>query len=241
MQPIGQAFWAAMTSLQSTAFTPMFDLWLAIVLVVGGHRVRWRLARTVWTLLFFGAPVLLLLSGLLFSHWRTFYTMVPLLALISGATVDEILQWSSRVVSIALGRRLAAFVVTGLAAALFAWLFSTIECFPPPWQELSALEKDLRALSPALGSETVASVRPWSVIANTESPAIMIPFDGAEATENALKLYGVRWLLLSNEPCQVATEEVCAQILAGTLNRLGSLQLTEYPGAGNLRLFRIRE
>jgi hypothetical protein len=241
MQPIGQAFWAAMSSLQSTSFTPMHDLWLAIVLVVGGHRVRWRLARTVWTLLFFGAPVILLLSGLLFSHWRTFYTMVPLIALINGATVDEMLERSSRVVSIALGRRLAAFVVTGLAAALFAWLFSTIECFPPPTQQLSALEKDLRALSPALGAETVASVRPWSVIANTESPAVMIPFDGAEATENALKLYGVRWFLLSSEPCLVATEEVCAQILAGTRNRLGSLQLTEYPGAGNLRLFRIHE
>jgi hypothetical protein len=241
MQTIGHWFWATMTSLQSTAFAPLHDLWLAIVLVVGSRIVRWRLVRTVWTILFLGAPIIVFTSGLLFSHWRTLYTMLPLIALAGGATVDELLDRSSRVASVALGRRLGPWVVTGLGAALCVGLFSTIECFPAPKQELAAWNRDLRALSPLLGAQTVAAVRPWSVIANTESPAVMIPVDGAEAVENAFKFYRVQWLILSGELCLEATEEVCVQIRDGTRNRLGSLQLTEYPGAGDLRLFRIQE
>jgi hypothetical protein len=78
-------------------------------------------------------------------------------------------------------------------------MVTKIPTFVLPSTLLASLERDLRALSPTLQGEPVASVRPWSVIATTESPAIMIPVDGEQAFADALKFYDVRWLILSNE------------------------------------------
>ncbi|MET0591700.1 MAG: hypothetical protein ABW133_03310, partial [Polyangiaceae bacterium] len=84
-----------------------------------------------------------------------------------------------------------------------------------------------------------ASVRPWSVIANTESPAVIIPDNGADALEGALKHYRVQWLILSREDCAGTTQPVCAKIRDGAQTALGTLVLTRHQGAGDLHLFRI--
>ena len=67
----------------------------------------------------------------------------------------------------------------------------------------------------------------------------MIPNDGETAFADALDLYGVRWLIVSNESCTGTTEVLCAAIRDGTRRELGPFRLEEHSGAGHLRLFRV--
>jgi hypothetical protein len=238
---VGEAFWTAVGNLRSTPFAPAHDIWMAVVLLVGWRSVRWRLQGVVWALLFLGSTAIVFLSGPMFSPWRTLYTMLPLAALAGGALLDAALDRLSHVAAIALGR-LPGAAVAELAGVglLLAWV-SGSKPLPRPTHQLATWDTNLKTLDPELHGETVASARPWSVIANTESPAVMIPCNGPDAVEQALKLFHVRWLLLSNEPCVGITEETCAKIRAGTQRELGTLALTERPAPGDLRLFRITE
>jgi hypothetical protein len=67
----------------------------------------------------------------------------------------------------------------------------------------------------------------------------MVPVDGESAFAEAMKFYGVRWLIVSDESCMGSSEEVCAQIRDGTRRDLGQFRLEEHGGAGSLRLFRL--
>src|SRR5689334_8179302 len=127
--------------------------------------------------------------------------MLPLTVLAGAATLDEGIERARRWASAVWGRRVGSSTILAVGCALLVALFEELPPLPPPSQLLRAWENDVRALAPTLGGETVASARPWSVIANTESPAVMIPGNGADAMEDALKFYRARWLLLSSEPC----------------------------------------
>ena len=236
---IQRAFWTAIERLRTTPFSLHQELWLGFLVMVGFRKVRWRLTSTVWLLLFVGSSAIVLLAGVLFSNWRTLYPMLPLASLALGAAIDDVLGHLDRLTSEHLGLQreaLAALAATAIVAGLTLGDSPRLALRN---NHLADLERDLRELSPTLAGGTVASVRPWSVIATTESPAVMIPNDGETAFADALDLYGVRWLIVSNESCTGTTEVLCAAIRDGTRRELGPFRLEEHSGAGHLRLFRV--
>src|SRR4029077_14432846 len=91
-----------------------------------------------------------------------------------------------------LGATLAALL---LAFAMLRPLPFTLELGAPPLP----FEADLAALDASLDGGTTMSTRPWSVIAETHSPAVYLPENGEAAMEAVLRKYNVRWLLLLNE------------------------------------------
>ncbi|MET0593167.1 MAG: hypothetical protein ABW133_10730, partial [Polyangiaceae bacterium] len=133
LKHVGAAFWTAMSNLRSTPFAPAQDVWFALILLVGWRNVRWQWSRPVWMLLFVGSSAIVLLSGPMFSEWRTLYTMLPLVALAAGAMVDAMLDRMGSLSSVVGGRRFGlVFVELATGAALFAALFSAIRPLPPP-------------------------------------------------------------------------------------------------------------
>jgi hypothetical protein len=238
---IAGAFFTAIERLRVTPFSLHQDFWFVFLIGVGFRKVKWRLAPAVWALLFAGSSIIVLMAGVVFSNWRTLYTMLPLAALALGAAVDEVLDRMAPSKLGYVGALREMIAVVAAIALIWGLALSRTARLAPRDNLLANLEQDLRALSPTLAGETVAAMRPWSVIATTDSPAVMIPNDGETAFAGALRLYRVRWLIVSPESCTGTTEELCAAIRDGSRHALGPLRLEEGKGAGNLRLFRVED
>jgi hypothetical protein len=98
---------------------------------------------------------------------------------------------------------------------------------------------DMAALDATLAGGTTMSPRPWSVIAETRSPAVYVPENGEAAIEAVLRRYKVRWLLLVGDECLGESQAICRQLLSGERQKVGGATITKRLARGDLTLFDV--
>jgi hypothetical protein len=233
-------------NLRETAFTPgAQDVWLALALVPAVVGVARRSAvHGLTALLLLAGPFLVACaSHAVFAPWRTLYTFQPVVALAGALGLDELLAWLERVRLPRLPAGAGAVLGAACAFAVAYALLADLRLYTPDYQNvLRRQELELRALDPLLGGQPVASDRPWYVIANTSSPAVMIPENGGAAMEAALRRYEVRWLVLvGNYAWMRESRGVLAALQRSGSVALGDLRIERVRAGAKVQVYAVRE
>ena len=232
--------WVALNSLRTIAFVPHQEIWAAFMLLPGAAALVGR-ARGIGlaaVILFVASPVIAWAAPVTFFHWRTLFTMLPLFVLVGAAGLDAVIErllaWQSSG-----GRpRLRGVMASAASIAVLMPIMAPLQPYGTRAAKLRGLETELAELDRALAGKPVMSSRPWQVIANTSSPAIMIPSDGEEAMKQAAEAYGANHLLV-DESCVGASAAVCGRIWKGTQHVLWNRQLTLVLDRPHIKLFHI--
>jgi hypothetical protein len=232
----------AWDNLRMIPFVPQQALFAGLTLAMGWRGTRWRLTGLLWLLLFVGSGLVAIAVGTLFSPARTLYTMAPLAVLVVAAAIDRLLGYLERWQRQSPRPRLPSLLGMAAILALVGLPISQLRPYDLRPKGFAGMEDNIRELQPFLGRGVVASMYPFSVIAVTDSPAIMIPIGTESMLEEALRRYRVRWLLLSSTtPCLENTEVTCNDILHGRRRSLGGLNFGRVKSSGPLTLFRVDE
>jgi hypothetical protein len=131
-----------------------------------------------------------------FSEGRAFHGLVPVmtLAAVMGAELP------ARGLAHFLERRSPELARTTFALATAALLVPAL-LWLRPYRPLAILRADFEAelaqLDPTLAGANVATTSPWWVIANTESPAVLLPSQSELAMAQILHRYDVEYVLFT--------------------------------------------
>ena len=233
----------ALSALQQTVFFPNYPVWLALLLIRGCRPSRRDagLEAVTWILLFGGAAAVTFLNPTVYSPWRSPHALLPVFALGGGLAADALLAATPERLPLRLGRRLFSLAMLRpalvlLLALAMLWPLRLSMAAGTPF----AFGPDIAALDTILDGRTTMSQVPWSVMADTHSPAVSLPIDGEAAIEAAARRYGVRWLLLINGDCGDASRDVCHQLAAGTRRNIGGLTATWRWQKGEMILFELQ-
>lgn len=240
----------ALDNWRTIDFVPLPEYWFFLIILPGlglmwerlgaQSRAATAMQSLVWILLFGGSSLIAWSSPIVFANHRTLYAMLPFVIL-AGAFGIDALDENLRGWQTSGGRPLLRSMAAGLCLLLAVGLvLSNLKPYGQREQTKNQLEDDLASVDGALAGEAVASMRPWYVIATTRSPALMIPQNGEAAIESALRRYGVRWLLLTDEPCVTESRPVCDAIRRGRKSAVGQLELELALTHGTMRLYRVR-
>lgn len=235
-EKLGAMFWRAWSNLTTIAFLPKQSVFMALVLALGFRLPRFRLTALVWCLLFLGSGLVVAATGVLFAAHRTLYTFAPLVVLAVGAALDQV------VLTVRWREGLRSTLLAGLAAASLAFVggaLADLRPYGPRPSPLANLERDVRALAPRLQGAVVATTMPWTVIAVSDSPAVMIPDADTAAIGETLARFGVRFILLSDFACTGRAAAPCRALRSGSITRLGDLRVVERLRQGSLLALRL--
>ncbi len=233
---VGGAIWDAWNNLRAIPFLPQQTVFMVVVLLVGWRRSTFRPMPLVYCLLFAGSGLVSVAAGVVFSAYRTLYTMLPLVVLAVAGSLDHVLQ---RDASLAARVDVAR---AGIAAIVMLWVggaLADVRPYGERGQPRAALERDAHALDSVVHGAIVATMQPWSVMASSDSPALMIPDSDEASLETAFRHYQVRWLVLSDEPCLGRAAPVCKALLDGTKKNVGALQVVSRIRRGDMLALRL--
>lgn len=194
---------------------------------------------TSWLSLFGGAVTLSLVNPTMFAGQRTLHALLPVFVLAGAYSAEAALAALGRLTAARLPWATAARFGTTVAALLLA--FAMLRPLPftlAPGAPLS-FEADVAALDATLDGGTTMSTRPWSVIAETRSPAVYLPENGEQAMEAVMRKYGVRWLLLVGDEGGGPSQAVCRELAGGSRHSVGSLAVTRRLTRGGLTLLEV--
>jgi hypothetical protein len=231
--------WMAWDNLRTIPFVPQQALFAGLSLLLGWRGARWSLTGLVWFLLFVGSGLVAIAAGILFSPARTLYTMAPLAVLLVAAAIDQLLGHLERWQRHSPRPRVLLLLLMAAVLALVGLPLSGLRPYDLRPRGFPGLEDNLRQLQPFLGGGVVASMHPFSVIAVTDSPAVMIPAGDGRMIEQAFQRYRVRWLVLSSTPCLENAEVICNDILRAKTRSLGHLNFVRVKSSADLTLFRV--
>jgi len=236
---LGERTRAALGVLQDVQFFPNYPVWLALALVRG---CRWPGARpnvegAAWTLLFGGAALIALVNPTMFAWQRSLHALLPVFVLAGAYGADDLVARAAELGSRGPRRRLLALAAPLVALALAAVMLVPLRMSLVPGEPLS-FSADLAALDATLAGGTTMSPRPWSVIAETNSPSVFLPNNGEQAIEEVMARYDVRWLLLVGDECGEASQTICRELASGARHQIGRFTLTRTISRGELTLFR---
>jgi hypothetical protein len=231
----------ALSNLQDIVFFPNYPVWLGLAVLRGccWSKESSRVEGTSWLLLFGGAITISLVNPTMFAGQRTLHALLPVVVLAGAYAAEAALGALGRITAARLPWATAARLAASLAALLLASamlrpLPLTLALGAPPLP----FEADLAALDTTLDGGTVMSTRPWSVIAETRSPAVFLPENGEAAMEAVIRKYDVRWLLLLNEgggPSQAVQNE----LNSGARHNIGSLAVTRRLERNGIKVFEV--
>ena len=138
------------------------------------------------------------LSPIVFSRGRTFHPLIPVMCL---ATFGVVAVLSRTQVGLLRRMQRTQLARTGQVAWLASTALLVTLHFIHPYRPIAlthvGYEAELAAMSEVLGGEVVGTNSPWWVIANTESPAVLLPFESDQAVLEVLERYEVRYLLFT--------------------------------------------
>ncbi len=188
---------------------------------------------------FLTAATLAWLSGAVFSEWRTFNAILPLLVVGLLASVSALFD-----AMVAITRR---FRQRRLAWALSASALVLLVCYPiatriQPYilrepTAGQAREAELDRLDPILAGEPVASTAPWAVLAHTASPVVSIPQDGDASVAEVIHRYGVRSIVTVNDSGPL--RRVLDALPVGGRASFGGVSVERVAVQGLVRVFRV--
>jgi hypothetical protein len=201
---------------------------------------RGGLHRLALALVIVGSVTIAWLSPVVFSEGRTLHPLLPAMALAAFASFELVPRWLRR----ALRRRPeAARVAFALSSALV--LVPTL-ALARPYRPLAILragfEADLAQIDPILDGAPVATTSPWWVIANTESPAVLLPAQTDDDLVAVLERYDVRFVLFTtgdDENWGPGPWAVWAPLRDGLRARLGPYRLEHVESRPTLVLYRL--
>jgi hypothetical protein len=221
----------ALSNLQDITFFINYPVWIALAVIRGWSwpRGRGSVEGISWLLLFGGAVAISLVNPTMFAWQRTLHALLPVFVL-AGAYGAEALFESLR---------RAPWWVRHLPAVLVAVIMiHPLQMSLEPGKPLP-FGADMAALDATLAGGTTMSPRPWSVIADTRSPAVYVPENGEAAIEAALRRYKVRWLLLVGDECLGESQAICRELMSGARQRVGGATATRRLTRGDLTLFDV--
>lgn len=176
----------------------MGTLALGVIMFAMPRRDASWLLRGTWLIALIATFTIPWLSPVVFSRGRTFHPLIPVLCLASFGAVAVLSR-----LQIDLGKALQRKVIarTGHVAWIgFGALLITLQ-FIHPYRPIAlshaAYEAELADVSHLLHGAIVGTNSPWWVIANTESPAVLLPFESVPALLEAMDHYEVEYLLFT--------------------------------------------
>ena len=194
-----------------------------------------------WALLFGGAAAVTFLNPTVFSPWRSPHALLPAFVLGGGLAADALLSAAPERLSLSVGARRfsVALVRPSLLLLLAVAMLWPLKLSLAAGNPLS-FAPDVAGLDAMLDGKTTMSQVPWSVLADTHSPAVSLPIDGEAAIEAVARRYGVQWLLLINDECGDASRDICRELAAGTRRNIGGITATRRWQNGPASLFQLQ-
>jgi hypothetical protein len=198
------------------------------------------LHRLALALVAVGSTIIAWLSPIVFSEGRTLHPLLPAMALVVFASWELVPRaLAHRLRARPEAARVAFALVSGLALVpVLAW--------SRPYRPLAVLradfEADLADLDQVMHGEPVATTSPWWVIANTESPAVLLPAQGDAEIVEVLERYDVRYLLFTMGDAEnwgPGPWSVWAPLRDGLRARLGPYRLERVAATETLVVFRL--
>lgn len=178
--------------------------WLISMLALGiltfamPRRDASSLVRGTWLIAIIATFTIPWLSPVVFSRGRTFHPLIPVLCLAVFGTLAVLSRLQVGLTE-ALQRKVIAR--TGHVAWVGSGMLLITLQFIHPYRPIAlphlAYEIELAQISELLHGGVVGTNSPWWVIANTESPAALMPFESAPALIEAMDRYEVEYLLFT--------------------------------------------
>ncbi|MDW8245110.1 MAG: hypothetical protein RMJ84_00895 [Sandaracinaceae bacterium] len=139
-------------------------------------------------------PVAIAWTGLVvFAAWRTLHGLVPAMTIAAVATWEGLIRFSARLLFPQKWKK------NGESFGYFFLFFMTIGV--KPYHRLECIHKDfeseLALVDSIIQGKVVATNSPWWVIANTSSPAVLLPAQKEQAMVEVIERYGVSFLVLT--------------------------------------------
>lgn len=156
------------------------------------------LLRGAWLVTVLAAITLPWLSPVVFSRGRTFHPLIPVFCVASYGAIAVLSQLQ---VGLTESLQRKAFARTGHVAwfAILALLITLP--FTHPYRPTAlthvAYEAELAQVNDLLHGAVVGTNSPWWVIANTDSPAVLTPFESVSALREMIERYEVEYLLFT--------------------------------------------
>jgi hypothetical protein len=173
---------------------------------------------------------------IVFAPHRTLHPYLPLVFLALALLVAELAPLVARLEPKLAGVRAEALLLV-LALAL---LRPSLAPYAPEGNAVIDREQALAAIDARLGGEPVGSDVPCWIIANTASPAVMIPVDGSDAIARMLAHYGLRRLVVSDDLDAMGLSAPALKALRRKGRaRVGDRELVVEGGAGPMVVARV--
>ncbi len=222
------------------------DLWLGLGALAGLLCLRpkrhWR-EVLVFLLALPGYYAVVWASGAAYHNWRTAMEVLPMFVLVGAIGFDLVLSTLRRLLWPS--KRVLFLGTLTVATALVAWIAVLALAGLRPYEAHTTGQpsngEDL-ALSQFLDGAAVATDYPWRIIAFTNSPAVSVPTDGAQAIEEVLKKYHVHYLVLFDKPGPFwwrQSREVASALFRDLPPGLGSLKVERVAFGGSPAVFRV--
>jgi hypothetical protein len=235
----------AVTNLRDIRFlAARQDVWFGLA---GLAVLSWFRRRTAFlglvSLLVLPAPfAVAYLSRGVFSVWRTLYPFAPVIVLAGAMGLDLVL---SRIARIRFTGRAARVQALALAVGSFLATYpflSAATLYGPRWSgHQRKVELAMRTLDPLLGGEPAATDLPWYLVANTSSPAVMVPENGERAIGAILRRYRIRWLVLAKYPWMRGSLGPLTKLERDGALTIEGLRIERASNAGAVRVYRITD
>jgi hypothetical protein len=252
----------ALDALQQAELSKDAHVWLFLALVprisgaAGGH----LLARLCPWMLVLGAFLIAWSSPAVFAAFRAPCSLLPVLVLAGAYGAESLIDQLERGVARVVGRApplsssagvassaatssvrvVSTQVSSALASSALAYALTSSAA---PYEKPVAppvLVDELLAVHDRLGSRPVMSLVPWYVLAYTDSPAVMLPFNGEQAIAEVIERYDVEWLLLLRSVGALeGSALVVQQLWAKSRSQIGQHELHEVERTNERLLYRV--
>jgi hypothetical protein len=234
--------------IETFTWKPFFKadmLWLLLAALAGlsCFRPKRRLNEClVFWLALPGYFLVIWASGVAFHKWRTPMELLPVFVLAGAIGFDLVIDGLGKLRRTVGGPalRLATLAAqTGLVALIVVQALADIKPYEAKPREERVYPLDV-ALGDVLGHSVVATDYPWRIIGFTQSPAVSVPMDGAQAIEEVFKKYHVEYLVIYSRPLAFWWRESKAVISALSQKlKIGSLTFEPVPFSGPATIYRV--
>ncbi len=246
LDALGHALTLALGALERVAFVLapgvlVAALALGVAVFARPRTDRSGLHRLSLTLVLVGSVLVAWASPVVFAEWRTLHGLLPAMVLAAAMSAElpsRALAHALQKKHPALGRALFALGTAALLVPTLLWL-SAYRPAPAPHADYEA---ELASLDPILEGANVATTSPWWVIANTESPAILLPFQGEATLARVLRLYRVDYVLFSRgdvEGFGADAWRVWEPLRSGARPAIGPYRLERVHRGPHVTLYRV--
>lgn len=224
------------------AFVPGRIVWYPLG-VAGGltwlRRRRW-FEMVVWLLAFPTVGALTWAAGTVFAPYRTLHTLLPVIVLAGGYTLDHVSTCTATWARSGKAGAWRSTLTTSLTFSVCALLIHSTSLYSARLSPRVEMERTLASLDALLGGAPVASTRPWFVLADTSSPVVHLPENGEAAIEAVFEKYEIQWLLVQDRYGMFrGSRFVVEELMSGRRTTIGKFRITREASGPGVTVFRV--